>query len=157
MQACLPAGCIDAIRVSVVDDCTELAECGPSKGYIFNCFRNLELTTNNEEGEETILRNDCGKKCYQTQSPDELTNISISFELLGPDYELTTLLTGQSLLNDGEESVGWYQHEGLTKPPYICVELFEQVPDESCEAGHRYRRLILPKVKFSLPESTREG
>lgn len=157
MQVCLPAGCIDAIRIAKVDDCTDQPLEGASNGYIFNCFRNLELTSNTEEGEETILRNDCGKKCFQTKQDDELTNITVAFELLSPDYELTALLTGQPLINDGGENIGWYQEEGKTKSPWVSVELFEQVPDENCEAGHRYRRIVLPKVSFGLPESTREG
>lgn len=156
MQVCLPAGCIDAIRVSIVDDCSDLASCGPLKGYVFTCFRNLELTTNIEDGTETILRNDCGKKCFQTRKPDELTNIGVAFELLNPDYELTNLLTGQPLLNDGTENIGWFQQEGATRAPWVCVELFEQIPDESCAAGHRYRRIVIPKVRFKLPEATRE-
>lgn len=156
MQVCLPAGCIDAIRVSLVDECTDLVVCGPAAGYVFNCFRGLEITTNIEEGNETVLRSDCGKKCWQTRKPDELTNMGLAFELLNPDYELTNLLTGQPLINDGIENIGWYQKEGVTHSPWMCVELFEQVPDESCSAGHRYRRIIIPKIRFKLPENTRE-
>lgn len=156
MQVCLPAGCVDAIRIALVDECTDEPIAGANNGYLFNCFRGLELTSNIEDGDETILRNDCGKKCWQTKKDDELTNISIALELLNPDYELTALLTGQPLINDGAENIGWFQQEGLTDLPWVSVELFEQVPDESCAAGHRYRRLVLPKVKFRLPENTRE-
>jgi len=156
-QVCLPAGCIDAVRVSLVDQCTDTAIVGVNNGYVFNCFRSLELTSNIEDGEETILRNDCGKKCFQTKACDELTNVTIAFELLNPDYELTALLTGQPLLNDGLENIGWYQKEGDNCSPWVCVELFEQVPDESCSADHTYRRIVLPKVRFKLPGNTREG
>lgn len=127
-----------------------------STGYVFNCFRNVELTTNIEDGDETILRNECGKKCFQTRKPDELTNIGLAFELLNPDYELTALLTGQPLINDGLENIGWFQREGQTHSPWVCVELFEQVPDENCAVGHRYRRLVIPKIRFKLPSNTRE-
>lgn len=156
MQVCLPAGCIDAIRIALVDECTDAPIAGASNGYLFNCFRNLELTSNIEEGAETVLRNMCGRKCWQTRLDDELTNIGLAFELLNPDYELTALLTGQPLINDGTENIGWFQQEGRTHSPWVSVELFEQVPDESCEADHSYRRIILPKVRFRLPENTRE-
>jgi len=155
-QVCLPAGCIDAVRIALIDECTDAAVPGPN-GYVFNCFRSLELTANIEDGEETILRNDCGKKCWNTKACDELTNMTIAFELLNPDYELTSLLTGQPLLNDGAENIGWYQKEGDNCSPWVSVELFEQVPDESCSAGHKYRRIVLPKVRFKLPSNTREG
>lgn len=155
-QVCLPAGCIDAIRIARVDECTDVAIPGANNGYVFNCFRNLELTKNIEEGAETILRNMCGKKCWQTKLCDELTNITVAFELLNPDYELTNLLTGNPLVNDGVENIGWYQDEDQACSPWVSVELFEQVPDESCAAGHRYRRIILPKVRFQLPTDTRE-
>jgi hypothetical protein len=155
-QVCLPAGCVDAIRIALVDECTDEPIAGATSGYVFNCFRSLELTSNIEEGEETILRNDCGSKCWQTKKCDELTNITIALELLNPDYELTALLTGQPLINDGAENIGWYQEEGNSCSPWVSVELFEQVPDENCSAGHRYRRLVLPKVRFQLPGNTRE-
>lgn len=156
MQVCLPAGCVDAIRIALVDECTDIPKTGPNNGYLFNCFRSLELTSNIEDGNETVLRNDCGRKCWQTKKDDELTNIGIAFELLNPDYELTALLTGQPLINDGVENIGWYQQEGNTFSPWVSVELFEQVPDENCSAGHKYRRIIVPKTRFKLPENTRE-
>lgn len=155
-QVCLPAGCIDAVRVALVDECTDAPIAGASNGYLFNCFRNLTLTSNNEDGDETILKNDCGKKCWQTKKCDELKDINIEFELLNPDYELTNLLTGQTLINDGAENIGWYQVEGLNCLPWLSVELFEQVPDESCSAGHKYRRIVLPKVRFKLPTFEKE-
>lgn len=155
-QFCLPAGCIDAIRVSRVDQCSDLPVPGTTSGYIFNCFRNVELTKNIEEGAETVLRNGCGKKCFQTKQCDELTNVTVAFELLNPDYELTNLLTGQPLINDGVENIGWYQNDGLNCSPWVCVELFEQVPSEACSPEHKYRRIVLPKVRFQTPGDTRE-
>jgi hypothetical protein len=158
MQVCLPAGPIDAIRVAQIDECTDLPIPGTCRGYLFNCFRNTELTTNVEEGEQTILRNDSGKKCFTSRVCDELTNVGITFELLNPDYELTNILTGQSLINDGIENIGWFHTDGLNCTPWLCVELFEQVPDEACAAGHRYRRIVLPKVRFKpVGSPTREG
>lgn len=157
-QVCLPAGCIDAVRVARIDECTDEAVAGASNGYVFNCFRSLELTSNVEDGEETILRNDCGKKCWQTRACDELTNVGISFELLNPDYELTNLITGQTLINDGAENIGVFQREGGNCTPWLSVEMFEQVPDEACSTGHRYRRIVLPKVRFRpVGNPTREG
>jgi hypothetical protein len=157
-QVCLPAGCIDAIRVARIDECTDAAIPGASNGYVFNCFRSLELTSNIEDGEETILRNDCGKKCWQTKQCDDLTNMGVSFELLNPDYELTNLLTGATLINDGAENIGYFVQDGANCAPWVSVELFEQVPDESCAAGHRYRRIVLPKARFRpVGNPTREG
>lgn len=157
-QVCLPAGCIDAIRVALVDECTDRPVPGTASGYVFNCFRSLELTTNIEDGEETVLRNDCGKKCFQTRTCDELTNVGLSFELLNPDYELTNLLTGQSLINDGAENIGWFHTDGRKCSPWLSVELFEQVPDEVCAPGHKYRRIVIPKVRFRpIPTPAREG
>ena len=155
-QVCLPAGCVDAIRIALVDECTDAPVEGATNGYVFNCFRNLEMTKNIEDGDETVLKNDCGRKCWQTKKCDELKDINISFELLNPDYELVNLLTGQTLINDGAENIGWYQVEGENCLPWVSVELFEQVPDESCAADHKYRRLVLPKVRFKLPTDVKE-
>jgi len=155
-QVCLPAGCIDAIRIALVDQCSDNPVPGETNGYVFNCFRNVTLTKNIEDGDETVLKNDCGRKCFQTKKCDELKDVQIEFELLNPDYELINLLTGQSLINNGGENIGWYQTEGDNCTPWVSVELFEQVPDESCSAGHKYRRLVLPKVRFKLPTDEKE-
>ena len=111
-QVCLPAGCVDAIRAALVDECSDSPLAGESNGYVFNCFRNLTITKNIEDGDETVLKNDCGRKCWQTKKCDELKDINIEFELLNPDYELIALLTGQPLVNNGDENIGWYQKEG---------------------------------------------
>ena len=50
MQVCLPAGCVDAIRIALVDECTDAPIAGATNGYLFNCFRSLELTSNIEDG-----------------------------------------------------------------------------------------------------------
>jgi hypothetical protein len=155
-QVCLPAGHIDAIRIALVDECSDAPLAGATNGYIFNCFRNVVMTKNIEDGDETVLKNEGGKKCWQTKKCDELKDINIEFELLNPDYELTNLLTGQTLINNGSENIGWYQVEGLNCLPWISVELFETVPDESCEADHKYRRIVLPKVRFKLPTDEKE-
>lgn len=156
-QTCLPAGCIDAIRFALLDDCSDAPVAGANNGYIVNCVRNVTFTPNIEEGDETILENDCGTKCWQTKQCDELRNITLEFQLLNPDYELTNLLTGRPLINDGVENIGYYHTEGNPCHPWVSVELFEQVPDESCTAGHKYRRIVLPKVRFQPPGSDREA
>jgi hypothetical protein len=155
-QVCLPAGCVDAIRIALVDECSDAAVPGANNGYVFNCFRNLSITKNIEDGDETVLKNDCGRKCWQTKKCDELKDINIELELLNPDYELISLLTGQPLINDGGENIGWYQLESGHCTPWVSVELFEQVPDESCAAEHKYRRMVLPKVRFKLPTDEKE-
>lgn len=156
-QVCKPAGCVDAMRFALVDDCSDAPVAGANNGYIVNCVRNVLWTTNNEEGDETILETDCGKKCWQTKQCDELRNYTLEFELLNPDYELTSLLTGMPLINVGGENIGWYPVEGQPCHPWISVELFEKVPDESCEEDHLYRRIVFPKVRFQLPTHEREN
>ncbi len=150
-QVCLPAGPIDAIRIALVDECTDAPVAGASNGYVFNCFRDVVMTANIEDGDETVLKNVAGKKCWQTKKCDEVKDYNIEFTLLNPDYELTNLLTGQTLINNGAENIGYYQLEGANCLPWVSVELFEQIPDESCAAAHKYRRLVFPKVRFKLP------
>lgn len=147
---------MDAIRIALIDECADTAVPGANSGYVFNCFRNLSITKNIEDGDETVLKNDCGRKCWQTKKCDELKDINIELELLNPDYELISLLTGQPLINDGLENIGWYQLEEGHCTPWVSVELFEQVPDESCAAAHKYRRMVLPKVRFKLPTDEKE-
>ena len=156
-QTCLPAGSIDAMRIALVDRCTDAPISGATNGYLFNCFRNISMTENIEEGDATTLKNDAGKKCWHTQKCDDIIDINIEFELLNPDYELTALLTGQPLINDGVENIGWLQEEGNNCLPWVSVELFEQVPDENCTTPDKvYRRIVLPKVRFQLPGTDRE-
>lgn len=156
-QVCKPAGCIDAIRVARIDSCSDAPEAGASNGYIVNCMRNITTTSNIEEGDEVILETDCGFKCWQTKQCDELRNYTITFDLLNPDYEFLSVITGQPLINVGGENIGWYQLEGDPCFPWVSVEMFEKVPEESCTADHLYRRLVFPKVRFQIPSYDREN
>lgn len=149
-QQCLPAGAIDAIRVALVDQCTDIPVAGASNGYVFNCFRNISITRNIEDGDETVLKSPDGTKCFQNKKCDELKDITLELEILSPDYELTNLLTGQTLVNDGAENIGYYHVEGENCLPWLSVEMFESVPDEHCTASHKYRRLVFPKVRFKF-------
>lgn len=155
-QVCLPAAAVDAIRIALVDDCTGAKIPGLNNGYLANCFRNLTITKNMDEGDETILKNDAGRKCAQIKKCDELNNVTVEFDLLYPDYEFTNLLTGQSLINDGAENIGWYQDEELSCTPWVSLEMFEAVPDEACSAGHKYRRIVIPKIRFTIPTDEKE-
>lgn len=155
-QECLPAACVEVARFALVDDCTGAPVPGVSNGYIADCIRNVTWSTNVEEGDETVLKNDCGKKCYRTKNCDEVTNYTLEFQLLRPDAELVNLLTGWPLINDGVENIGYYQSEQVDCQPWLAVELFEQIPDEDCAAGRKYRRVIFPKIRFQPPANEKE-
>lgn len=155
-QVCLPAGCVEAIRFALVDECTGEPLAGASNGYVVDCIRNVTWTTNVEEGDETILKTDCGKKCWRTKNCDEVLNYTFEFQLLNPDTELTALLTGWPLLNDGVNNIGFYQSEDVDCQPWVAVEVFEQVPDESCTAAVKYRRHVFPKIRFQPPANEKE-
>jgi len=155
-QLCLPAGCVEAIRFAIVDECSGAPVAGASNGYVVDCIRNVSWTTNVEEGDETILKTDCGSKCWRTRNCDEVLNYNLEFQLLNPDPELTALLTGFPLINDGVDNIGFYQDEAVDCQPWLAVELFEQVPDEACEAGAQYRRIVFPKMRFQPPGTEKE-
>lgn len=155
-QICLPAGCVDAIRVALIDECTGARVLGATNGYVLNCIRNVTLTPNVTEGDETILENACGTKCWQTRKCDRLDNITVELELLNPDYEFTNLINGNPLLVDGGNNAGYYTDEDNTCHPWFCVEIFEQIPAEACDANYKYRRIILPKVRFQPVSFTTE-
>lgn len=157
-QICLPAGCVDAVRFALIDPCTGTAVAGATNGYILNCVRNVTITPNVTEGDETILENGCGTKCWQTRKCDRLDNITVEMELLNPDYEFTSLISGDSvsLVNDGVNNIGYYNDEATNCAPWLSVEIFEQIPAEACNSAIAYRRLVLPKVRFAPVSFTQE-
>jgi hypothetical protein len=147
-QICLPAGCVDAVRIALVDECTGVPVAGASNGYILNCVRNVTLTPNVTEGDETILEDACGNKCWQTRQCDRIDNVTVEMELLNPDYEFTNLVNGVTLVNDGVDNIGYYTDEANYCAPWVSVEIFEQIPAEACNSAVVYRRLVIPKVRF---------
>ena len=148
-QICLPAGCVDAVRFSLIDACTGEAVAGASNGYIATCIKDVTLTPNVTEGDETILETNCGTKCWQTRKNDRLDNITVEMTLLNPDYYLQSLINGVTLLSDATpDEIGYIQDENAVAP-WLSVEIFEQVPSEACDSsGINYRRLVLLKTRF---------
>lgn len=156
-QVCSPAGHIVAARFTKIDPCAEtLGLPGASNGYVANCIRSVEETPNIEEGEETRLQNDGGVTCWRNKLPDEVSSYTVNFQVLNPDYELASLISGAVLINDGDENIGFYLND-KEPTPLVYVELIEAIPSESCDGGYAYRMIVFPKIQFQPPGSERDG
>lgn len=155
-QECLPAGCTKLARVFAIDECTDIPTPGASNGYWLDCFRNVTWEPNVEEGASTVLQDDCGRTCWKNTECDDLTEYTISFEALNPDYELEALLTGWPVIVDGlGNTIGINRDESLDCQPWLGLELFEEVPRDACEDGFELRRIVF-KVRFQPPGNARE-
>jgi hypothetical protein len=158
-QICAPKGCYFLARVYEVDQCTFAPVPGAANGYAFECFRNGESVPNVTEGNPVSLNNECGKSCWKTQVCDRTEAYDISFELLNPDWELTGLLTGNTLITDPLDptsTVGYKTVEDNDCKPYVGLELFSRIPAGTCDDhGIEVRREIYV-VRFGEPVESAE-
>lgn len=144
-------------RVYEIDECTGLPVSGANNGYWFDCAREWTWEPDIEEGDTTTLQNDCKKICWQLTDCDDLIRYTVGFQLLNPDYELESLLTGWPLIVDtGGDTVGINQDQSIDCAPWVGLELFEEVPKDVCEAGFEIRRIVFPKLRFKPPGVEKE-
>src|SRR3990172_5155756 len=105
-QVCRPAKCIEAIRVALLDSCTFDPICGPLKGYAMGCIIEPEWSPEIEEGEESIVKDNCGNICLRDDRCDLTKRLNIEFKIKEPDAEFLSLIEGNPLIVDAGTSIG---------------------------------------------------
>src|SRR3990172_4254435 len=154
-QVCRPAKCIEAIRVALLDSCTFDPICGPLKGYAMGCIIEPEWSPEIEEGEESIVKDNCGNICLRDDRCDQIKRWNLAFKIKNPDPEFLALVSGDNLVVNDGNSVG-VQHIAQGCSPYVFVELFEKTDD--CQTGLPvYFRHIFPAVRLKWTGNEREG
>lgn len=156
-QTCRPAKCIEAIRVALLDDCTLLPVEGALNGYAMGCIIEPNWTPEIEEGEESIVKDDCGNICLRDDRCDLTKRFNIEFKIKQPDAEFEALIGGNNLIVDGGESVGVQYSAYGACSPWLFLELFEKTDDCEPDGDPIYRRHVFPAVRLRWTSNEKEG
>lgn len=134
--------------VAVVDSCTGV----PLEGtfaYAFDGLRNASWEPIVEEAETATFKDSCGKiQCENRKNCDQLMGYEITFERCQMPFELFNLLTGQPIITDTGETVGWYHSSAVECQPRVALMLWEETLD--CQEVE-WKKTIFPFTKFSFP------
>ena len=142
------------LAVVQIDDCTNEIIEGDTI-YAFDGVRNVNWEPQMEEAETAVFKDNCGNiVCRHDDNCDQLTGFSLEFEKCILPFELLNLLTGQPIVTDGGDTVGWYHTTDVKCPPRVAVLLWEKKID--CRNG-AWRKTIFPNVKFTMPTPGAEG
>lgn len=157
MQVCRPAKCIEAARVALLDQCTLEPVPGALNGYTFGCIIEPNWTPEIEEGEESVVKDNCGNICLRDDRCDLTKRWNIELKIKEPDPELQALLEGNPLVTSAGTSIGVRQLSYGACSPYVFLELFEKTDDCDVDGDAIYYRHVFPAVRFKWTGNEREG
>ena len=157
-EICRPAKCIEAIRVALLDQCTLEPVPGPMNGYAMGCIIEPNWTPEIEEGEESIVKDNCGNICLRDDRCDLTKRWNLEFKIKDPDKEFLALIEGNPLIVDGEGvSIGVRQLAYGSCSPYVWLEMFERTDDCDTEGDPIYLRHVFGAVRLKWTANEREG
>ncbi len=157
-QNCRPAKCIEAIRVTLLDQCTLQPVCGPLNGYAMGCIIEPNWTPEIEEGEESIVKDNCGNICLRDDRCDLVKRWNLEFKIKDPDKEFLALIEGNPLIVDGGgNSIGVRQLAYGACSPYVFFEMFERTDNCQVDGEAVYLRHVFPAVRLKWTGNEREG
>ena len=157
-QVCRPAKCIEAIRVALLDECTLQPVPGALNGYAMGCIIEPTWSPEIEEGEESIVKDNCGDICLRDDRCDLVKRWNIEFKIKEPDAEFLSLVDGSPLIVDGDgNSIGVRQLSYGACSPFVFVELFENTGDCQTDGDAIYLRHVFPAARLKWSENSREG
>jgi hypothetical protein len=92
-------------------------------------FVNIEMTAENEEGEETIVRTAGGELCISERGADQLKwiNVSIEFCLVDPDLLSMINPTWTKLLDHNGNTIGWEESHSYSIDTGFALEAWSDV------------------------------
>jgi len=156
-QVCRPAKCIEAIRVALLDQCTFQSVPGPLNGYAMGCIIEPNWTPEIEEGEESIVKDNCGNICLRDDRCDQTKRWNLEFKIKEPDAEFLSLIEGNPLIVDGGDSIGVRYLSYGACTPYLFLEMFERTDDCTAGGDPVYYRHVFPAVRLRQTSNEREG
>lgn len=144
-----------AIRVSRLD-----AAGAPVTGTIANAvaytttgFTRVAFTPEYEEGEEITEKNAAGAVCVTYKAPDTLKRVTLELAICLPDPELSELIAGGTLLNDGTNNVGYAAAQtGVdANPNGVGIEVWSYAVSNGKRAStNPYFRWVFPYAQLRL-------
>lgn len=146
---CLPSIQACALRVARLE-ANGVPDPGADNLYVSNQLVTATITPNYRDGQEFNIVTACGDVLLDFQDDPRLRWWDVELSIATPDPELTELLAGGIVLEDGDD-VGWASPALLqrTNPYGVSIELWSRRVDENGDVddGHPFLWWALPKVK----------
>ena len=135
------------LRVTRLGPCGELPEAEEECAQVVTRgFVSVEMSPENEEGDEITQQVADGSLCVDLQSPHEFKRWTLSIELCEVDPDLVSMLTRVSLETDADgDTVGFRSRKGVIEEQF-ALELWVGVGEDECENGQEYGYLLFPWV-----------
>jgi hypothetical protein len=156
-QTCRPAKCIEAIRVALLDQCTLEPVPGLMNGYAMGCIIEPNWTPEIEEGEESIVKDNCGNICLRDDRCDLTKRWNVELKIKEPDKEFLALVEGNPLITSAGQSIGVRHLSYGACTPYVFLEMFERTDDCDTEGDAIYYRHVFPAIRLRWTANEREG
>lgn len=127
-------------------------DAGASNAYVSDALVTMTVTPEIEEGEEFIQKNGCGIPCVNYKAPDTIKRLTVELTLCTPDPRLHEILSGGTVLTDGE-AIGWAMPALAAEiaPNGVSIELWaERVGDDGQpDPDFPYAWWLFPRVKLT--------
>ena len=141
-----------AVRVSKLDGNGNILT-GPTDSYTTSAFIRISFTPEYEDGDEITEKAADGTVCVSYKAPDTLKRVNLELAICDPDPELSALMSGGLLLEQGGKSVGWASAQVGEDPSGngVAVEAWSRAVQNGKPAGDKpYFHWVFPFVKTRL-------
>jgi hypothetical protein len=137
-----------------IDDCTNEPIEGQT-AYFTDGIRAVSWEPQLEEAETAVWKDNCGNIiCRHEENCDQMTGLQVTLEKCVFPFELRNLLTGQPIVTDNGDVIGWYHSNQVRCQPRVAMMLWEKKLD--CRNA-AWRKIIFNNVRFTFPTPGAEG
>lgn len=140
------------LRITKLDENQNLLT-GPMDSYVTSAFIRTSFTPEYEDGEEITEKAADGTVCVSYKAPDTLKRVNLEIAICEPDPEITALMSGGLLLEQGNKSVGWASAQvgEDPMPNGVAVEVWSRaVVNGKPDPEMPYFHWVFPYVKTRL-------
>lgn len=126
---------------------------GAAVAYVTTGFTRVAFTPEYEEGDEITEKNAAGAVCVTYKAPDTLKRVTLELAICEPDPEISELIAGGTLLNDGTNNVGYAaaQIGADANPNGVGLEVWSYaVSNGKRAATNPYFRWVFPYTQLRL-------
>lgn len=149
---CLPQVQACAMRVALLDD-SGVPLPGASSLYVSNALSTLGFAWEVEAGTQIREKNACDEVIVDWKAPDNITRGNVTVALLTPDPELSSLLSGVSVLTVGARVGAAAPALGPVDDQPVSIELWaRRIRDGKLDPTWPYAWWVYPFVTNLRPD-----
>lgn len=146
-EVCLPQLQACRLRVTLLDS-NGVPHVGADSMVVSKSFTEIATTAVYTDGDETEDKNACGEVEVNFRAADTFKRLDMSITLLVPDPYLVHLLTGGSVLTDGDAIGFAYPEIGPATDQIVSVEAWvKRINNGKIDADYPYAWWAFPQMQ----------